>query len=140
MAIKDFQCQGGSSSIVKSNRRSGKINPWIAKACDAPQMSQVARSGWRGGAGGQPGDGVRPRAHQTSRPRACGMPPQPGWPVPTARRPICSDGAASFRTTRATLETCPRVKRDFFPAHTALADPSLIFPFQNECCSFHFLK
>lgn len=48
--------------------------------------------------------------------------------------------ASSFRTPRATLENCPQVKRDFFPADIALADPSLIFPFQNECCSFHFLK
>ena len=77
---------------------------------------------------------------QAPAPRNATPATAPGWPAPTAHRPICSVGAASFRTTRAARETCPRVKSDFFPADTVLADPSLIFPFQNKCCSFHFLK
>lgn len=50
------------------------------------------------------------------------------------------DCVASFPATRAMLENCPQVKRDFFPADIAPADRRLIFPFQNECCSFHFLN
>lgn len=69
----------------------------------------------------------------------------PGGPLPPPRthRPLPHpprDCASSLPTPRAALENCPRVKRDFLPADITLAEPSLIFPFQNECCSFHFLK
>lgn len=55
MAIKQgmpLQCQGGPSYILKSNRRSGKFNPWRAKHCNARV------GGWEGG-GGWLGDGVQ---------------------------------------------------------------------------------
>lgn len=40
--------------------------------------------------------------------------------------------AASFCTTRAVLENCPKVKRDFFPADVAPADPSPYLPLPEQ--------
>lgn len=146
MAIKrkmTFQCQGGSSYILKSNRRSRKSSPRIAKACDAPQMPHVAgsRGRWGGGVGLGMGAGPSLTRSPGHGPVEC-HPGRCAWLARAHGPPSnsLSERAANFRTTRAALENCPQVKRDFFPADIALADPSLIFPFQNECCSFHFLK
>lgn len=98
MAIKQkmtFQCQGGSSYILKSNRRSRKSSPWRAKACDAPQMPHVAGSRGRWGGGLAWGWGLAPPSPDLQATAQWNATPAaaPGWPAPTARRPILSASA-----------------------------------------------